>query len=185
VRTAHQYFPPRWIVKSTRDPEGARRQLEEVARGLDPSQPFISIQSLDSLMVNSVGMERFYLVVLAAFAVFAVLLSAVGTYAAYSYAVSSRTAEIGVRLALGAGPRRVLAGIVTPAVALGAVAIAAGLIAAAASARVLDSLLFNVTSTDPMSYVAVGGVLLLTVFVATVMPAARAARIDPLTALRR
>jgi predicted permease len=185
VSTAHQYFPPRWIVKSTRDPEGARRQLEEVVRGLDPAQPFIAIQSLDALMINSVGMERFYLVVLSAFAVFAVLLSAVGIYAAYSYAVSSRTAEIGVRLALGAAPSRVLAGIVMPAVALGAVAIAVGLTAAAASARVLASLLFNVTTTDPLSYAVVGAVLLLTVLVATMIPAARAARIDPLTALRR
>jgi putative ABC transport system permease protein len=185
VRTAHQYFPPRWIVKSTRDPEGARRQLEEVARGLDPSQPFIAIQSLDALMINSVGMERFYLVVLSAFAVFAVLLAAVGIYAAYSYAIGSRTAEIGVRLALGAAPRRVLTSIVMPAVALGAVAIAVGLIVAAASARVLGSLLFNVTTTDPLSYAVVGAVLLTTVFIATVIPAARAARIDPLTALRR
>ncbi len=185
VRTAHQYFPPRWIVKSTRDPEGARRQLEEVARGLDPSQPFIAIQSLDALMINSVGMERFYLVVLSAFAVFAVLLAAVGIYAAYSYAIGSRTAEIGVRLALGAAPSRVLTGIVMPAVALGAVATAVGLIVAAASARVLGSLLFNVTTTDPLSYAVVGAVLLATVFIATVIPAARAARIDPLTALRR
>ena len=185
VRTAHQYFPPRWIVKSTRDPEGARRQLEEVARELDPSQPFIAIQSLDALMINSVGMERFYLVVLSAFAVFAVLLAAVGIYAAYSYAIGSRTAEIGVRLALGAAPSRVLTGIVMPAVALGAVATAVGLIVAAASARVLGSLLFNVTTTDPLSYAVVGAVLLATVFIATVIPAARAARIDPLTALRR
>ena len=185
IKTAHQYFPPRWIVKSTRDMEGARRQLDAVVRELDPAQPFIDVQSLDSLMVRSVGMNRFYLAVLSAFAIFAVLLAAVGIYAAYSYAVASRTAEIGVRLALGAKPAMIIRGIVAPAIGLGAVATAAGLIAAAASARVLDSLLFNVRRSDPATYALVALVLLMTVLVATLIPAWRAARIDPLAALRR
>jgi predicted permease len=185
IRVAHQFFPPRWIVKSTRDMEGARRQLEAVVRELDPTQPFIEIQSLDAMMMNSVGMHRFYLAVLSAFAVFAVLLAAVGIYAAYSYSVSSRSVEIGVRLALGAKPGAIVAGIVGPALALGAVATAVGLAGAAAGTRLLESWLFNVERFDPVSYAAVTVVLLTTVGVATLIPALRAARIDPLVALRR
>jgi predicted permease len=185
IRTAHQFFPPRWIVRSAGDMESARRELEAVARELDPSQPFIEIQSFDAMMINSVGMQRFYLAVLSAFALFAVLLSAVGIYAAYSYSVASRTAEIGVRLALGAAPGRILAGIVGPALLLGAVATAVGLAAAATGVRVLDSLLFNVRGSDPLTYAAVAAVLLATVALATLIPALRAASIDPLTALRR
>jgi putative ABC transport system permease protein len=185
IRTAHQYFPPRWIVRSSRDLESARRELDTVARALDPAQPLIDVQSFDALLVNSVGMQRFYLAVLSAFAMFAVLLAAVGIYAAYSYAVASQTPEIGVRLALGASPTRILGGIVGRALALGGIATAAGLLGAAASARVLESLLFNVTTRDPLTYAGVGLFLMATVTIATAIPAARAARIDPLTALRR
>jgi len=184
LRTAHSFFPPRWIVRA-RDVDSARRELAAVVREIDPTQPFIEIQSLDAMMLRSVGMQRFYLVVLSAFAIFAVLLAAVGTYAAYSYAIATRTAEIGVRLALGASPAGIVSGIVGRAVALGAIAIGVGLAGAAAGARVLNSLLFNVSVSDPLTYVAVAVMLLGTVTVATVIPASRAARIDPLSALRR
>jgi putative ABC transport system permease protein len=99
--------------------------------------------------------------------------------------VASRTAEIGVRLALGAAPVRILTGIVGRALLLGSVATGVGLVAAGASVRVLDSLLFNVQRSDPVTYITVAAVLLLTVTIATLIPALRAARIDPLLALRR
>ncbi len=184
ARTAHAFFPPRWIVRA-RDVNTARRELAAVVREIDPTQPFIEIQSLDAMMLNSVGMQRFYLVVLSAFAVFAVLLAAVGIYAAYSYAIASRTAEIGVRLALGASPGGIISGIVWRAVLLGGIATGVGLAGAAAGAKVLNSLLFKVSVSDPWTYVAVAVVLLGTVALATFIPAARAARIDPLLALRK
>jgi putative ABC transport system permease protein len=185
VRTAHSYFPPRWIVRSRGDIASARRELEAIVRELDPSQPFIEIQTLNAMMINSVAMQRFYLVVLSAFALFAVGLAAVGIYAAYSYSIASRTAEIGVRLALGAKPSGILIAIVRHALVLGAIATAAGLAAAAGAAKVLRSVLFDVTETDPLTYLAVGATLLLTVAAATMIPAIRAARVDPLVALRR
>ena len=135
MRIAHSFFPPRWIVRSAQDVDGARRVLQHVVSELDPSQPFIEVRSVESLMASSVSTQRFYLVVLAAFALFAVFLAAVGIYATYSYAVASRTTEIGVRLALGASPSRILWGIVGRASALGGVATVAGLAAAAGLAR--------------------------------------------------
>ena len=185
ARIAHSFFPPRWIVRSSLDTAGARRHLETVIRELDPAQPFIEVQSLESLMLRSIGMQRFYLVVLTAFAAFAVLLAAVGVYAAYSYAVASRTTEIGVRLALGAAPRQIMWRVVSRALLLGVVATAIGLGAAAAAARLLRSVLFGISATDPATYVMVGVALVLTVLLAALLPAIRAARVDPLTAIRR
>jgi putative ABC transport system permease protein len=185
LRIAHQFFPPRWIVRAEREMASAHRELENVVRELDPSQPFIEIQSLDAMMANSVTMQRFYLAVLAAFAIFAVLLAAVGIYASYSYAIASRTPEIGVRLALGAAPSRIVRGIVGRAVLAGSIATAVGLGVAAASAKILTSVLYNVSAFDPLSYTLVAGVLLGTVTLATLIPAARAARVDPLVVLRR
>jgi uncharacterized protein (TIGR03086 family) len=184
VRTAHAFFPPRWIVRA-RDVNTARRELAAVVREIDPTQPFIEIQSLDAMLLNSVGMQRFYLIVLSAFALFAVLLAAVGIYAAYSYAMASRTAEIGVRLALGASPGAIVRSIMWRALMRGAIAIAVGLAGAAATTRVLDSVLFNIRSSDPWTYVAVAVVLLGAVGLATLIPAARAVKMDPLAALRR
>ena len=185
IRTAHQFFPPRWIVRAERDVAGARRELASVIRAIDPAQPFIEIQTLDDMMHRSVAMERFYLAVLSAFAMFAVLLAAVGIYATYSYAIASRTAEIGVRLALGASPRGIISSIVSRALVSGALATAVGLGVAAASARVLTSMLYEVKASDPLSYAVVAVMLLGTVAIATLIPAVRAARIDPLAALRR
>jgi ABC-type antimicrobial peptide transport system permease subunit len=173
------------------DVEGEGRQVVRQAlaaveaHSLDPAQPFIEIQTLDALMVNSVAMQRFYLVVLSAFAIFALALAAVGIYATYSYSIATRSAEIGVRLALGATPRDILGGVIGWALILGGIATAVGLAAAAAATRVLRSVLFEVSSTDPLTYAAVGVMLLLTVASATLWPAVRAARIDPLRAMRQ
>lgn len=185
ARIAHAFFAPRFIVRTAGSADTARRQLEEVVRGLDPSVPFIEVQTLDGLMLNSVAIERFYLSVLMAFALAAVALAAVGVYASYSYAVAGRTPEIGVRLALGAAPRSILLDVLGQALKLGAIAIAVGLAAAAGLSRLLRSVLFNVSEGDPVTYAAVGLLLLATIALATLLPARRAARIDPLIALRR
>jgi predicted permease len=184
LRVAHSFFPPRLIVRAARDLDSAQRELQAVVRQLDPSQPFIEIQTLDRMMTTSVAMHRFYLAVLSAFALFAVLLAAVGIYATYAYSIANRTAEFGVRLALGASPGALVRDIVVRSLALGAAATAAGLAVAAGSARLLSALLFNVSTTDPVSYGIVAGILIGTVVVASVIPAARVARIDPLVALR-
>ena len=185
ARLAHSFFPPRWIVRSSLDTAGARRHLEAVIRELDPAQPFIDVQSVESLMLNSIGMQRFYLVVLTAFAAFAVLLAAVGVYAAYSYAVASRTAEIGVRLALGAAPTQILWSVVSRALTLGGIATGIGLGMAAAASRLLQSVLFGISAGDPSTYLIVGVALVLTVLMAALLPAIRAARVDALAAIRR
>ncbi|MDP1569202.1 MAG: ADOP family duplicated permease [Vicinamibacterales bacterium] len=179
------YVPPRWIVRGAAgNTESARRALVSSVRALDPDQPLASVQTLDALMIDSIGTQRFYLVVLLSFAVFAMVLAAVGIYAAYAYAVASRQAEFGVRLALGASPRRLLAGILRQGLLVGGVSIAVGLGLALAVSRVLASVLHGVAPTDPLTYAAVAIVLLVTVAGATLGPAIRASRVDPLLAMK-
>lgn len=185
LRGVHAFFPPRWIVRTNGDPGSALRALETVVRELDPSQPFVELRTYGAMLLDSIAMHRFYLAVLSVFAGIAVALAAVGIYAAYSYMVASRTAEIGVHLALGAPPSRILRSILGRSLALGIVAIVIGLAAAAALARVLDATLHGVTSHDPLTYASVGVTLLLTSALATLVPAIRAARVDPLTAIRQ
>ena len=112
-------------------------------------------------------------------------LAAVGVYASYSYAVASRTSEIGVRLALGAAPLQIMWSVVSRALLLGAAATAVGLAVAAAAARLLRSVLFGVSAADPFTDLAVGIALVATVLLAALFPALRAARVDPLAAIRR
>jgi putative ABC transport system permease protein len=185
LRSVHAFFPPRWIVRTGADPQGAMRALETVVRELDPNQPFIDVRTVQAMMLNSISMQRFFLALLIAFATFAVAIAAVGVYAAYSYVVALRTPEIGVRLALGAGPGRILWQVLWRGLLLGAVAIVVGLAVALAASRILTFVLYGVTPADPLTYATVGLTLLATITVATLIPALRAARIDPLVAIRR
>jgi putative ABC transport system permease protein len=123
-------------------------------------------------------------VLLGIFAGVALLVAAVGTYGVLAYSVSQRTKELGLRLALGANRREVLSLILREGLAVGVVGLALGLVAAAALARVLGSLIFGVTVRDPMSYAAVSGVLFVIAATACVVPAIRASRVDPMVALR-
>jgi len=115
----------------------------------------------------------------------ALSLATVGIYGVYAYATASRLPEIGVRFALGTPPRRILFDVIGRAVRLGGVATIAGLAVALVLTRVVRSELFGVSATDPLTYAMVGVLLMVTVFAAALMPALRAARVDPLVAMRR
>ncbi len=136
-------------------------------------------------MMRSIAMQRFYLVVLTAFAAFAVLLAAVGVYASYSYAVASRTSEIGVRLALGAAPRQIMWSVVSRALLHGRSGYRGGPRRGRRRGTTAASVLFGVSAADPFTYFAVGIALIATVLLAALFPALRAARVDPLAAIRR
>jgi ABC-type antimicrobial peptide transport system permease subunit len=139
---------------------------------------------MDTIVDASLGSRRFPLALLSSFALLAVLLAAVGIYGVSAYLVQQRTAEIGLRVALGARPadviRVVLGGILTP-IAGGA---AGGLAMALACGRVLDGLLYGIEPNDPLVLVTVASGLIVIALIASVVPARRAVSIDPLTALR-
>jgi putative ABC transport system permease protein len=173
-----------FAVKTTLDPEqvvaAARQQVEAV----DRNQPIYDVATMTKLRSDSIAPQRFNLLLLGLFAGVALALAVVGIYGVMSYAVTQRTHEVGLRMALGAGSLDVLKLVVGHAMKLALTGVALGLVGAALLTRLMSSLLFGVTPTDPVTFVAVALLLGLVALVASLVPARRAARVDPMVALR-
>jgi ABC-type antimicrobial peptide transport system permease subunit len=146
--------------------------------------PIGEVRTMDEIVGASLGRDRFVLVLLAAFALVSLLLAAVGVYGMASEAVAARTREIGVRMAVGAGRTRILRQVMAESVALAALGAALGLAGGFGLSRLLGALLFQVSPGDPVTYLAIAPALVAVVALATLVPAARAARLDPVAALR-
>jgi putative ABC transport system permease protein len=139
---------------------------------------------MEDLMAVSLAQQRFNMLLLALFAALALILAGVGIYGLMAYSVSQRTHEIGVRLAIGAQRRDVLRLVLRDGAKLTLLGIAIGIIAALALTRLMASLLFEVTPTDPTTFAAVAILLAIAAFAACYIPARRATRVDPMVALR-
>jgi ABC-type antimicrobial peptide transport system permease subunit len=153
-------------------------------RAIDPSAPVTEISTVEAEIGESLAVRRFQALLLSLFSVLAVLLAAVGIFGLMAQLVVRRTPEIGVRMALGATPQQVLKMVLRQGVLLAAVGAAAGLCGAFIAGRVLKSLLFGVSAADPISYAGAIVVMTLAVLLACGLPAWRAARVDPMVALR-
>jgi putative ABC transport system permease protein len=153
-------------------------------RALDPNVPLSAVSSMDALFEQSIGPRRFNLYLLGAFAGVALALAAIGLFGVMAYLVSQRTREIGVRLALGATRGEVFRQILGRGLALAGLGAAVGVGAAVGLSRVMDALLFSVSRTDPVTFVAVPIVLVVVAGLACYLPARRAMRVDPVIALR-
>ena len=151
---------------------------------VDRDQPVWKIRTLESLVDRALGQPRFTIALVGAFAAVALLLAAIGIYGVISYSVTQRTAELGIRLALGARRDRVLGLVVRQGMALTAAAVAVGTIGAFAASRLLQQQLFGVSAADPLVFVGAPVVVALVALLATYMPARRASRLDPTAALR-
>ncbi|MFN2432593.1 MAG: ABC transporter permease [Gemmatimonadota bacterium] len=173
------------VVRSAGDPLALAAAVRTEVRRIDPDQPVAEIRSLDALMADALGGSRLSTFLFAGFAGLGLLLALVGTYGLTAHGVAQRTAEIGLRAALGARPGDLLRMVVGQAGRLAALGILLGLVGALLLTRLMSSLLFGVDPADPLTYVAVCGVLASTVLLASVLPARRAARIDPMRALRQ
>jgi putative ABC transport system permease protein len=171
-------------VRTTADPLDIIPSLRRDVAGLDPLLPLANIKSLASLVDASIVERRFTMVVFLSFAVIAAMLAAIGVYSVLAYLVSQRTKEIGLRLAIGASPSRVVWLFVREGMVLTAVGLTVGLAGAVAAEQWIRSLLFGVTPADPTTFAAVGCALTVTAVLATYLPARRAARVDPTDALR-
>ncbi|HYY58646.1 MAG TPA: ABC transporter permease, partial [Pyrinomonadaceae bacterium] len=171
------------VVRAKADPGGVTQAVQKAIWSLNPDQP-IKTKTMEQLLKDSAAQPRLYTLLLSIFAALALALSTVGVYGVMSYAVTQRTHEIGVRIALGAQPLDVLRMVVGQGMTLALIGVGTGLIAAFAMTRVMASLLYGVTATDPLTYSAV--VLLLTgiALLACLIPARRATRVDPMIALR-
>ena len=151
---------------------------------VDPTVAVYGIRTMQDRLYDSLARQRFSSTMLGAFAAFALLLAAVGLYGVMSYLVTQSTHDIGVLVALGARPGNIIGLVVRQGMELAVIGIVAGLIGAAVLTRVMASLLFGVSTTDASTFVAVPALLAAVAFAATVIPAWRATRVDPMVALR-
>jgi putative ABC transport system permease protein len=173
------------VVRARRDPMALAPAVREAIWRVDRDQPVWKMRTMESLVDSALGSKRVLLGLVAAFAGVAVMLAGVGIFGVMSFAVTQRTHEVGVRMALGARGGEVLRLIVGQGLRLTAIALVIGLVAASGAMRLLASQLFGVTPSDPVTFVAVPLVLGAVATIACYLPARRASRLDPLVALRR
>jgi putative ABC transport system permease protein len=173
-------------VRTSVPPENVAANLRAAIRALEPSTPVIRIETMRADLSSRVASPRFYTVILGLFAAVALALAALGVYGVVSFAVSARTHEIGVRMALGAESGDVLRATLREGALLAGVGAVLGLVGSLAATRVLTQtdLLFHVKPTDPGTFACVCAVLFAAAMIASYAPARRAARVDPAVALR-
>jgi putative ABC transport system permease protein len=171
-------------VRTTSDPASFAPVIEREVRAMDKDQPVSDVRTMDQWVSRTLSQARFSSTLLMTFAALALMLAAIGIYGVMSYAVSQRTSEIGIRLALGAESHDILNMIVGNAARLAGVGLAIGVALALALNRTLTSLLYETAGTDPATFAAVIGVLATVALVASYVPARRASRIPPVEALR-
>jgi predicted permease len=186
------YFPQRGLgvasmfvaVRSRTDAGALVPAARAAVRTIDSDQPISNLTTMDELMGGAVGPRRLLAGLLAAFAAFALLLAATGVYGVMSLAVSHRTREFGVRMAMGAARPVILGAVMRQGLALAGVGVVVGGLGAAALSRLLTTQLYQVRPLDAVVFAVVPGILLLVASASTLLPALRATRVDPASALR-
>jgi putative ABC transport system permease protein len=173
-----------FAVRAERDPEALVPAINAALRDLAPRSAITSLAPLTRIVSNSMAAPRFYAAALGTFAGVALVLAAIGLYGLLAYSVAQRTREIGVRVALGARRRGILALVLGQGAVLAGIGVGAGLAGAFAVTRYLSSLLFGITPLDPATFVAVALVFAGVALLASYVPARRATSVDPLVALR-
>ena len=172
------------VVRGDIDPMGLMGSIREQARAINPAVPVINPRRMEEVLGESLAQQRFSATLLGFFAVAALALAVLGLYGVISFGVARRSREIGVRLAIGAEPTRVLGMVVREGLSLGLAGVGIGLLGALLLGKLLAGLVFGVSATDPLTLVAVGGLLALVTVVASWIPARRAMRVDPAVVLR-
>jgi len=172
------------VVRAKSDPRTIATAVRDQVWSIDPGQPVSHIRTMDQLLDGMMAQRRLNMVLFALFGGVALVLSAVGVYGVISYSVTQRTHEIGIRMALGAGRADVLKLIVMNGMTLVFIGVAIGLIAAVALTRLMTTLLFGVSATDPATFAAISGILSVVALAACFVPALRAIKVDPMVALR-
>jgi putative ABC transport system permease protein len=178
------FTPQAVMLRTSQDPlplgQAARARIVALDHNIAVSQ----IRSLEQVVDRATWRERFFTVLLTVFSALALLLAAVGLYGVLSYAVSLRTHEIGIRMALGASARQVQAMVMRQGLMLTGLGLSCGILAALALTRLLTTQLYHVSPSDPRTFIAVTAILLCVAVVAAFIPARRATQVEPLTALR-
>jgi putative ABC transport system permease protein len=172
------------VARTSADAAGLAGTVVREIHAVDPNVAVYGIRTMQDRLYDSLARQRFASAMLGVFAVFALVLAAVGVYGVMSYLVAQSTHDIGVRVALGARSGNIVGLVVRQGMELAAIGIAAGLAGAAALTRVMASLLFGVSATDAATFATVAATLAVVAFAAAAIPARRATRVDPMVALR-
>jgi putative ABC transport system permease protein len=172
------------VVRSSANPASLVSAVSNAVHDVDRNIPVRNVLTMDELVTTSLSQQRFNLMLLSAFAVLALILAAIGIYSVLSYSVRRRVQEIGIRLALGARISDVLRMIVIEGMRPTLLGVTIGIVGALALGQVMSSLVYGVKPTDPLTFLAVAMVLAVVALSATIIPAYRAARVDPMVALR-
>jgi putative ABC transport system permease protein len=173
-----------WALRTATEPLSLAASVKRELQAIDRDVPASSIKTMEQSLATVTAPRRFNLLLLSIFAAAALLLAAAGIYAVVAYAVTQRTQEIGIRLALGAQTKDVLRLVLAQSMRPALLGIGLGLLAALALTRLLTGLLFGVSATDPATFAVIGGLLLFVALLACWIPARRAAKVDPLVSLR-
>ena len=172
------------VARTESPPEQLAAVLRSAVQELDKDQPIYNVRTMEDLIAKSVSRPQFHLLLLGSFAALALVMASLGLYGVMSYTVTQRTPEIGIRMAFGAQPRDALRLVLGAGLALTLIGIVIGLLVAFALTRVMDSLLFSVSATDPLTFAAVAFLLIAVALLACFVPARRATKVDPLVAMR-
>jgi ABC-type antimicrobial peptide transport system permease subunit len=177
-------WPMTLIARTDGDPTQTLSSLRDIVRRLDPELPVTNAGTFNDRLARVTMPQRMGLVLLSGLGVVALLVATIGVYAAVSYSLAQRRREIGIRVALGATPSRVTGLVVRLGVTPALIGIAAGLLITLFTTRLLQSFLFGITPTDPPTLIATAGLILAVAAGASILPARRGARTDPVQALR-
>jgi ABC-type antimicrobial peptide transport system permease subunit len=172
------------VIRTNLPPASLAASVLRALRELNPKQPAAEFRSIRTIVDRAFSPRRFFILLVAAFATLGLLLAALGIYGVISYAVTQRTQEFGIRMALGATTGHVQLGVIARTLRLTLIGIAAGIIASLVVARAIAALLFDTTPTDPLTFAAVILTLAMVALLAGYLPARRASHIDPMVALR-
>ena len=184
IRQSDDWHAVELVVRTARPPESFIPEVRAAMKAFDSALPNSEFTTLDQIVDYAVAPRRLITQVLGAFSSFALALASIGLYGVIAYSVGQRTQEIGIRLAIGAQRRDVLRLILGEGLKMAATGVGVGLIAALSLSRLLSSLLFGVTTTDPLIFSISAVVLISVALLACFIPARRAANVDPMVALR-
>jgi putative ABC transport system permease protein len=173
-----------FTLRTGSNPEAYTAAVRDAIRSVDSDQAVFKVVTMEHLAAESLSLRRVSMILMGCFAALALFLAAIGIYGVISYSVTLRTHEIGIRMALGASRQQVLRMTLRQGLILALIGIGVGLAAALVAARFVSSIVYGVSPSDPFSYLTIAAILLAVAVVASFIPARRATRLDPMSALR-
>jgi predicted permease len=184
MKQVHVWFSPAWVIRSSAPVTSVVESVRQAFAAVDAMLPIAKVEAMSHVQSASLAGQRFMMSLVAGLGVVALLLAAIGIHGLIASTVSERTRELGIRLALGATSSQIIRDIVVPGLIVAAIGVAIGAVAALATVRLLETFLWGVTPTDPLTFAGVIALLLAVALIASVIPALRVLRLDPALTLR-